>query len=65
MAALTYNTAALQPARFERVLLATADLLRAWAMRRLVRRRVFNQASEHRRDLHAHMRVGLSGLRPR
>lgn len=59
MAALTYNTTSLQPARFERVLLTLADLLRAWAMRRMVRRQVFNHATEHRRDLHARMRIGL------
>lgn len=59
MAALTYNTAALQPARFERVLLKLADLLRIWATKRMVRRQVFNHATEHRRDLNARMRVGL------
>jgi len=59
MAALTYNTASLQPARFERVLLKLADLLQIWATKRMVRRQVFNRATEHRRDLHARMRIGL------
>jgi len=59
MAALTYNTAALQPARFERVLLKLADLLRIWATKRMVRRQVFSHATEHRRDLNARMRIGL------
>lgn len=58
MAALTYNTTSLQPARFERVLLTLSDWLNAWAMKRMLNRRVFTATSEVRRELHAQMRVG-------
>lgn len=58
MAALTHDTTVLRPARFERPLLTLADLLRRWAMRRMLRRRLFDRAMEHRRDLHAHLRIG-------
>ena len=57
MAALTYDPVFLRPARFERMLLASADLLRRWALRRMLRRRIFDDVMERRRDTHAQLRL--------
>ncbi len=58
MAALTFDTTGLRPARFERTLFSLADLLDQWAYRRMVRRQIFDQVMERRRDLHANLRIG-------
>lgn len=57
MAALTFNSQSLRPARFERALLAASDLLRTWALRRMLRRQFFDEVMEHRRDAQAHLRL--------
>lgn len=57
MAALTYDPTFLRPARFERILLSVADLLRGWALRRMLRRRVFDEVMERRRDAQANLRL--------
>lgn len=59
MAALTYNTAGLRPTFFDRALLLAAGGLRKWAVRRMVRRTYFNDASDRRRDLTSQLRIGL------